>query len=247
MLFFFKRPTVVVDAFTEHAGVFQTAKFENSNLHHPKWWKSMPSTFKVELPSSIQIDAPTMTTCLGFLELYNNSFTLPLWSDLIVKVTPDLQWASQWSDQEGATTILSHNPEQYNNNFPDKVHLKISSPWLLNEKEGVRFAWTEPTWHMLKYNPGVTVLPGIVNYKYQNSTHINVLLDARETQQYHFEYRQPMVSLIPLTERNVEFKHHLVSPSELKAARQRSYQSAFLRSYFKNKKVLDSQPKCPFH
>lgn len=249
MLFIFRQKPVIVDAFTSHPGIFEESKVAPALNFVPNWYKAIPTKDYTMLPSGVITRKVTMTTCAGFNDLYRNSWTMPLWSDLIVRINQDFSWVTQWADQASLYEIISHDPGQHGYSFPDKVHLKLISPWLFKEKLGINWLFAEPTWHFLKYNAGIRVLPGIVNYKYQNSTHINVFADVVPNKQYPLYKGQPLVHLTPLTERKVIFKHHLLTDQEFERMNRAMTHSSFIHGYLKRKRRMDAddKPKCPFH
>ena len=84
------------------------------------------------------------------------------------------------------------------------------------------------------------------SFYYQHATHINLLI--QDNKEIFIPFKQPILHLIPLTEREVVVHHHLVSEVEFERDRNRSHQVSFIGSYFKTKKEIENQhsSNCPF-
>ena len=53
--------------------------------------------------------------------------------------------------------------------FNKFIHGKIITPWMIKEKSGVKFMWTEPRWNTVKYWDKLNVVPGTVIYNTQHT------------------------------------------------------------------------------
>jgi hypothetical protein len=213
----------------------------------PDWWKSIPSKFSIEEESGIMVEAATMKRCIGFLDLFKNSFTLPLWSDLRID---NSQKGLMWHFVDGDSSITSHNPAQWGYNFPDLRHIKIMCPWIVKEKTGCNFLYMQSTWSMLDTESREIVIPpAIVNFKHQHVLHVNTFLPAKD-KSYLFQVGTPLVYLIPMTEHEVEFKSHCIDVNEYQTMRKGVRFPTFTNGYVFAKKKSDereSEKKCPFH
>ena len=105
---------------------------------------------------------------------------------------------------------------------------------------------TEPTWNI--DNPEIVkILPGVLNYKYQSSTNINTIwLRQNQPVVYTIDHNQPIAHLIPLTQRKVELKLHLVSDVEYNNLIRKNTIGVFTGKYAALKKVTKERG-CPFH
>ena len=132
--------------------------------------------------------------------------------------------------------------------MPHLVHVKMTSPWIFNEKSGVEFYWADPVWNNLKEFNEVNVLPGVMNFKYQGSSHVNMFFPNIK-KRYEYKHGHPMAQLIPLSDQEVEVRTHLISVEEWKTMRHKDIHRFSFLNYYKNKvKMIDSneQKKCPF-
>lgn len=217
-MFLFKSKKVVVDCFTSVEALAREYPIKKSSHHVPEWWKQLETT--KHFSTNVGIDRPygTMKSCSGFVHLFRNSWTVPLWSDFKVRtlsngefvyVTPS-DLSTQTHTQE---TIGRHAPDQFKNAFGNYIHLKFMSPWLITEKSGVNFAMVSADWTVIDAIPDFRIPVGFLNFKVPSAPNIN-LFAPRKEHLYEIDAGTPMVYLIPITERKVEFKTHAVSEAE---------------------------------
>lgn len=230
-MIFNRRSKVVVDCFTTDPFVYEDAKIESGIHFYPEWWKSIPQTnqdwekvyLKTYNPENLG-GINTMKSCLGFMNLYRRSFVLPLWCEFRLHIGSEEAMnnglpAYSFSFADRKSHAESHPTADHNNSFKEKdyQHLKIFSPWKLDCQSSVDWMLSPPSWHMMNKLEPVTILPGIVDFCYQASTNINMFIKRQKSEDLflHFPFRLPMYHLIPLTEKKVSLRHHLVSEEEL--------------------------------
>jgi len=212
---------------------------QKSQHFFPEWWKALPKTYESKNNWGLKKPSATMKSCEGFLNIYKNGLILPLWSDLIVETTKD-SWKYEFSASSDA---VSHDPQQFGPEFNSFIHLKLISPWLIRENSGIKFIWMEPTWNHISTLGNYFTLPGIIDYKYQIGTNINLLFQQKDNK-ILITAGQPMAHLIPITEKEIEVRTHHVTEQEYMKLDVSAYESSFIKKYAKNKKIL--QGKCPF-
>jgi len=230
---------ITLDAYTEHAGVYYQNPIVKSTQTYPEWWKSLKSHCGVATESSpIVTPMATIKVCEGLLDMYKNMFTIPLWTDIIIKY--DEQGNFAWKSSADDTKIGHHPPAQFEHEeFADLIHMKITVPWQLQEKSGVNFQlfnsdWNKPS-DMFKFRiPG-----GVLNYKYQCGANCNIWLPKKVDADISLYAGEPLINLLPLTERKVILKTHLVESKEMKEmANKFAYSSKFHGRYRIMKKKL---------
>lgn len=242
--FLFKKSELHLDVFTSRSGVFELYPVEYGNNFFPEWWKKLSKEYYHEgsiYPSS------TMKRCDGFIQYYKNSITIPLWSDLMLKINRNDSVDWQFSDM--VTNASSHPKVQMEGFMDDKefAHVKIESPWIFKSKDEISWVWTQPIWNF-KNSFDVLIPPASVNYKYNNSTNINMLIDQTEDKKILLPAGLPMVNLFPMTEKKVVIHSHLVSNEEYSKIHDATYASTFINKYKNAKKILqEKESKCPFH
>lgn len=231
MLFLFKNPHVVVDCFTASESAMKFAPIVKGGHMIPDWWRNLRDGAEV---------VSTMKNCVGFTQLYASAIALPVWTDIDVTVRPD---GVDWKFYDTGTFAEVHNQAQRGTFAPQTQYqqLKIVSPWFFQEKTGVNFHVSGSPWNMA--NPfDYVVTPGVVNFKHQFSTNLNLLFH-RQPQTFVKRLNLGDLGLlfVPMTEKKVKLKLHLVDDKEIR--RFHHLAPVRRRSYFVNKAASG---KCPF-
>jgi len=239
MIFKFKEKEIVLDCFTQYATVYEAFPIETSLKHMPDWWHTIPKEMKIDFFSR-----PTMKTCTGLLNLYKYSYTIPMWSDLAIQVSPDASYRWQFSDS--LTEIDLHPSEQRGDFLPvDKfAHLKIQSPWFLSCKKSIKWVWSQPTYNSETLDD-IIILPGVVDYYNQSDTNINFALNIMRARNIFVKAGQPMVHMTPMYDGKIKFVNHLISEQEMRGRKSIGLNCSFINS----NKILNKfkeKAKCPY-
>lgn len=243
-MFFFRKKEVVVDAFVsnKYAQAYDYAPIDHAEKFYPDWWKNLPKT---ELDfKSLGRQNESMRFCAGFIDHFQRGLIIPMWSDLMIRTEPPDTYRYQFSD---ATSLCECHPTIQRRGYrEDLINIKIISPWLLRSEKSVHWTFLPPMWHHAT-DPGYSTAIGTVNFYYQNSTHINLLMG--NDKEILIPFGQPILHLMPLTERDIKIKRHLVTEEEWLRENRRMMPVSFFGSYFKLKKHREKmeQSKCPFH
>lgn len=234
---------VVVNFYTDRQDVFDYYKIQPMNHFIPQWFKDIDPKYKVDT-QSLHTES-NMRGCAGFMGLFAKGFGVPLWSDLRVKLSPIGEKSYQWLFSDGETVAEIHGQAQRGAFMPDSeyAHLKIETPWAARCDEDIEFLLTPNTW--IQENSDCVVIPqGTINFKYQFSTNINLMFKRSDGESIvDLSCATPIVQLIPLTERKVIAKHHLVTTEELANLKRIPARGYFDRGYLKHKARAK---KCPF-
>lgn len=245
-MFFFKSKKIVVDCFTDEPGAFEYHPIEKSTSKFPSWWKQLPNHVLEPSNVGIAIERSTMKACDGFLSLYKNSHVLCAWTD--IKLRTDNSNYYYYFGKAPLNTfhngIASHNRNQFGPIFDNKIHLKLMSPWYFRQKQSCDFAMMPAIWNDIDNWNNYTIMPGIGNFKFQHSTNINMFVEKNKTDIF-IEAGTPLYHIIPLTEKQVEFVRHLVTPDELNKIIHSRY-GTFLNNYKFIKRFHKEGNKCPF-
>jgi len=206
-----------------------------------------------------------MKHCRGLTELFKNSFVIPSWGGFAFDLSDSEQKQSSWkanfklagmggSPSDTAPQVGNHGKAQYGDLVPDDyVHYKISSPWYLKCNRETQFMLSDPYWN--KKDPNAfNVLPGLLDFKYQDSTNINVMLQyTHQPRKVQIEVGDVLAMITPLTEDDVILNHHLVEEKYFEAYSQLYYRinPKNLTHYLTMKKIMQEQEernrsKCPF-
>ena len=216
MNFWFKRKKIILDCFTADAFSYEYCKIERAVKHYPDWWLDLPSENK----------NVNMKSCRGFTNMYTNSYIIPFWTTVSIDVDSIAEKKFQWKasglyseiiQSSTRKIIVSHHRDQTGNFLKsgNYQHIKLLSSWSIRSKSDTKFFYSDPMWHKDDLNI-FTVLPGIVEYKYNQSTEFNIMFEYKPMP-YTIEFTpgMPLAMLTPLTEDEIEFRHHLVTPNEM--------------------------------
>jgi len=227
-----KKKIINVDAFTNNPAVFEHHSIKSSLKFIPAPLKDMTSVYNKSLSNGISVPQSTIKSCPGIVDIFSIGYTIPLWSDCILE-TSENEWKYAFAD--GHSTIVSHDYMQLPNKWQNLFHLKFISPWLIQEKTGIKWLWIKNSWNDLD-NTGLPIQPGIVEYKHQHSTHINILLN-RFVKKYELTAGTPLIQLLPVTELNVNVQCHCIDNKEFEKIRLKNSQTFFTNNYRKQKKL----------
>jgi hypothetical protein len=245
MFFFFKKKPVYLDCFTTHTGAFH-APVDYSYRFYPDWWKLLEKTVTDEEYGDLGVENPTMKNCVGFIDFFKNSITVPMWSDFSLRLGTKYRPGYNWKFADDFSRIEVHKPMQWGSFFPENkyLHGKFVSPWKFKCKENIYFQKCGPFYNIL--NPHLIMFPpGLLEFKYQAAVNVNFLLVPQNEECNMFmKYYDPLVHFTPLTERPVKLKIHLVSHEEYEKIGLTFV--SFNRNYYKMKRASKNSSVCPF-
>lgn len=235
MIFLFKKKPIVLTCITDNHHAMTMAPVQRAIKFIPDWWKSLPSSYKID---DDFYSSATMKHCAGFVDLYKNGVITPMWSDLALEIGQRGSTFYRYQFSDGRSNAVQHISKQYQNYFDESKyqHLKIVSPWLFYCDEEINFMFSGVTWSSLRFST-ITTLPGVINFKYQSSANINLLIRRTDqVQEILIPFHEPVCHIIPLSDRPLK----LVLSNDDKLFKERktlSSRSTFLRAYDTNKKA----------
>lgn len=243
-MFFFVKPSVIhLDCFTSDPYIHNFYPIQHSTKFYPEWWKRLPKSIRSD---NDLYDHPTMKSCVGFIEYYKNSISIPLWSDLNIKVVDNGNLIWQFADKK--SEIKNHHVKQFTGFLKENqyFHMKIISPWNFRTKKYVKWSWNYTTYNFHEPD-NIIFLPGILDFKYQTATNINFLINTRIKKTIELHAGVPLLNITPLSDKKVKIHNHLVDSNELIKIVNISYDSCFINKYNHNKKIMqEKESKCPF-
>lgn len=197
----------------------------------PEWWRQIPKQ-----------DFPTMRSCPGFIELFKNSISIPLWRDHEITYQSDriVDMAIAGVHPERIYHyVQQHDPRQWGESFKGRVHLKFMNPWLVTCDKPTKFLLTGAAWHNKDFEDWV-IPPGVLEFKYQTGSHLNMFLAKSDEQKtIRLDAGSIMAYLIPLEDVEVEVETKQVSTDEW--SQLLNYQWTFANVYNKTKKLLEGR------
>jgi hypothetical protein len=237
-----KKP-LVLNLYTDNAQAFEMAQWQRSATVKPEWWKKLPNPNEIPV-DELNLLSTSMKGCAGFNRLYSNSFLVPMWSDVLLEFDGTEgnadNWKYQFADMRSSADV--HTPDMRGDYLPHDQwqHFKLKSPWIAHCDQDLEFLFTNAGYS--QNDPSKFFVPnGVVNYRDQVGTDVNIML-KRDTgsKKVLIETSEIMAMLVPLTDRKVTLKHHLVTSEEVKRIGDMANpKTSFVMSYYKAK-------KCPF-
>lgn len=236
----FKKKPIVLNCYTPLSWVYESTPIMESKKFLPDFYKKLPKYKDINPP--FDGSSMNMRGCYGFTRYFAKGFMLPMWSDMAVS-TRNNELIVSFADPK--TGIERHNPQQFNHwGVGETHHAKIVSPWAFTCDEKIDFYWAEAGWNM-KSPLDYTVLSGILNFKDQHSTNINMMISSATDKDFMIEYGTPLVHLVPITDREVVVKNHLVSIDDFDHISHSKATASFLNSMLKSAKLRKTR-SCPF-
>jgi len=244
MFFFFRPSTITVDVFCADEIIFHNFKPERANKFLPKFWKELPPYLDqkaIQNPhSKLMTKVGTLKKCVGFTDLFSNGFILPNWADWQNEVLPSgVSVTANFNSEDVNSTFSGHGRTQFGEPlYKNCGHIKIDSPWLFKEKTGVKFTWNGCPWHNTDALENFYVLSAIVNYKNQIGTNVNAF--QRKGSIVQFTAGDPLIHLVPMSEKKVKIAHHQISQQEWHNMNSRE----MIALRYKDSRAVKA--KCPF-
>lgn len=209
----------------------------------PSWFKNMPAPVFTG-PDNWQAN---LKVCKGFTETYKHGFDIPLWSDLWLEIGEKGTENYRWKYSDECSEIETHPSNEWGNRYAptEYQHLKLISPWFLTCEEEVNFLAMEPPW-LFDELGNISILPGVVNFKFQPTTHINLFFRReQERQEVILQAGMPVYHYVPLTERKVRIETHLISYEEFCNIRRSTSSIKFINHYGAREKITKERG-CPY-
>lgn len=229
LLFWLKPRKIHIDFFTARNDAFLYAPIDNAAKYLPEWWKDLPKDYGTGSEAT-----NSMRNCVGFIDLYRISLVLPMWSD--VEITTGGDGSLTYLHSDRLSTMEFHSFEQRGRLMGNHIHAKLMSPWVAECKEDI--SWTcVPAFYNQQNIDDYNVCPGVLNFKYQNATNVNLFIPNRK-HKFIIPHRQPLMHMIPLSDRRIKIHRHLITREEFA---QREYSMAgikFSRKYDAVKRII---------
>jgi hypothetical protein len=260
MLFFFKEKKVVVDCFTSDASAYNLYKIRKAVVYYPDDIKKLPPNFSVtDRATNIDVPIPSLKKCVGISEWYKHGAIMPLWLDYVCDPQKHQmgQSALGTTDDHYQRHVVSHPAIQWQGMFEDFLHIKFNNPWRFRENGDIKHVWVPAFYNLQKHIDNFIVPPGIMWWDFQPQANINIFI-RKKSPKFTLLAGTPLIHMIPITERQVEYQCHLVSPLEIEklSIMPSSFPSAGVgtrnNKFFKAKEEsmrldkLEKASKCPF-
>ena len=209
-MFWKKNNTICLDVYTDRKEMFEGYQPMLARKFIPDWWKNLPQHREQDMPGYPKMPVATLKGCPAINDILKTGIIFPSWCELHAKV--DVGGNKDVHLVPNYVQIAEHDERDFTQHKPEMAHIKVTSPWAIVEKTGVKFIWMKPDWHQQKPLEYWTV-PGIVDFKYQHASLLNMFVPYNTKLQINTG--TPWLQLIPLSEKPVEVKCHLVSTQDL--------------------------------
>lgn len=231
-----------MDAFTSRPEVYEFAPIDKAINYLPAWWKNLPK-LEVSFHNMDTANQINMKHCIGFLDYFKNSFVVPMWSDLNLMLGKEGTAEYRWQYADKVSSLTVHSVKQ-RGTYLDELkyqHFKIETPWAIKTNKLISFSWSSATWNMEEPEK-IIVFPGVIEFYNQPNLNVNIACRRGDkTQELLIPFRQPLVHLIPMTEKEIIFKTHLVSNVEMARIRSSTFAPlSFIGSYSKLKRTKNA-------
>lgn len=235
MFTIFNKPkTITVDAFVDNESINHYTPIVEARKILPEWWKQMSGLTDAYAPNGVYYQGGTIKRCDSILKLLTSGFVIPLWSDLILETSERREFRSIWSDGSNLPVALQ-GQNQAGPMLSQHLHIKIHSPWFIQERTGVHWQFTQPDYHIAQHMFDLRVIPGQLEFREQYSSHINTFMPVRDAR-IELSRGMPLAHLIPLSDQPVKVRTHVLSSEEYrKLAQVTNYAGVFVGRYKKNK------------
>lgn len=245
--FFHRTPEIVMDCFTYDQCTYVNTPIIKSGKAVPEWWKELPP-YRVSFdnindnPYHLNSHELTARDCYAIIELYKVGVVVENWCDISIKTqNGDFNyWYTSCEKPE------VHNRGQLGNAFPNHHHLKLVSPWIIREKTGVKFLWIGAEWAL--DNLELKVLPGVLRFDIVTTINVNIMFPKRDGE-FVIPAGQSLAQLVPLTEKRLKVRNHLVTEQEYEKYKMTSMSVSFYgwRKALQLRKRNKERGTCPFH
>jgi hypothetical protein len=248
MMFFKDNSSITIDCFTSSSVAYEYFPVTPSIEIKPTWWETLPTNFEVNESGTLRQKSATIKKCPGIFNLLKKGFMILNPAELsmeIKNIGGEFKFSYEFVGQNSRGHIDLHDHRQYLGVFNNKyLQAKITLPWLIQEKNGVEFLLSEPTW-LMKDPLEYLIPPGILDFKYQNNINVNLFFELKESR-IDISPGFPLTQLIPISDKKIKIKNHLISDEEYQKKFELSQPFGWISSYKKRKELINKKSKCPF-
>lgn len=226
------RRKAIVTAYTHDPNHYEFYKLRKATSNIPNWFKDTASEYELDV-NGIRMPVPTIKRCPAVISTLSKGVLIPCQTDVIIESTEgNPRWVTP--NASAAERIKEFSIQQ--KGAYDVGHIKIDSSWILEETTGIDFVLTDA--YYSNFNAPWRIATGVLDFKYQHCLNINIAM-PRDTPQFTIHANTPLAILYPMTEKQVEFEHKLVSKDEWDTLRNKyASRNVFLSKYSKHKKLM---------
>ena len=210
---------IKLTAYTYENDIFINEKPTFNKTDQVEWMKLLPSSYERFDPNlGSTFEVATAKNCPGINNFISSGIKFKMWTHLKIRVHPSGAVQELPGTVKGTIDPFAQHPrEQYEHIYQrGKTAFKLNNPWIMACNQDVKFLFVESHYstHFMREN-NIYIAPGIIDYKYQRSTNIHLVLDVKETAyDLTIPYGTPLVTLFPLTERKIDMDWKILPKEE---------------------------------
>ena len=213
-MFFKKEKKIVLDCYTSNASAYNYFPIVETKKTFPRWLQKLQAPYF----KSPEDHKENVKSCPAFVDYFRLGLVFPLWSDLWLEVGEIGSDLYRWQYSDFVSHMEFHPNKQYGLDKKEYQHFKLISPWVFSCSEDIKFFWSEPSWRFGDFPETVEILNGVMSFKTNAITNINMMVKrTKEPQKFLIKANTPLTHLIPLTDKKVELRVHLVNDEVLKS------------------------------
>jgi hypothetical protein len=239
-MFLFKKSKLVLDLIISEENIQTYNLFPAVETRRitPSWFKTCPKSgfnwFKFE---------PELTVrgCPGILNYINSGFVTPLWSDVNIRTSPEqIEWyaAGQRPNFFQYHETLIQSPGFYN----DQFILNTINPWKIKKrKQNIKIMSVVAQYHHTKSLPYIPI-QGITDTEMNRDLNFFIAF-LRTNATYELKAGDIFIQYIPLSDKKVSIKNHVVSTQEFRKLFEEQQSISFYMSGLKKLNIIKSKEK----
>lgn len=230
--------TVYIDLYTDSDCVYKIAQASNASLERPSWWKQLrKSSFDYD---NMEPDT-TMKSCSGANMLFAKRYPLLMPCDVYLK--SGYSELSFYAHDENAVGIQNHPTKQHDNSFGDNTHIKFNLRWKIKTSPETHILVTGADMDTPQMTNTLSIVNGVLPPDVVSQLNINGFITrSDEGVRLNIPAGATLANLIPLTDRKVVYRHHLVSTDDYNQM-DKEESALATNSYYRARKARSG---CPF-
>jgi len=243
MIFFFKKPKLHIDAFIseDFKTTYELAPIDYARKFYPDWWRKLE---KPDIDYKTLKKSTNAKLCASIIDTYKKGIIIPMWCDFVFKMNSNGSKTEMYAND--SASMEGHTLVQRKGFRENLLQFKHVSPWVLKSEKNVFFNFN-PDFMNLNRND-FELIPGMLEFYNNHGTNINFFVERKE-QEFSINFGDPLIHIVPLSERELVLTNHLITVDEHKKIMKNtkiSFGPDYLMRRKYSKRQTDQESKCPF-
>ena len=218
MFFDFFNKSIELTAYTNQPAYSRNAAPTYKKYEAPSFLKKLVTVKRPVKDAGILVPSTDVRTCPGIKEFLTSGIQIKAWEDFIIKVWPNGTYTWYFAELSPSKSMGTHPREQWGDLYPqNRINVKLNSPWSFKSNKPAKFLMMESHYSTSKFRENnIWVPPGIIDFSKQRSTNIHMMFEIREEPyEVTFKMGEPLITIFPLTQSDINFSVKTVSTEEL--------------------------------